>query len=515
MLNKRAKNQLGNIEARKTGYKMHLEAKISAERVLDAKEERDVTLVAPVQSGKTAIMVEIIREDMLRNLPKGKETLYLYTCLLPRTTVTKQTEERFVEALGRDDDTLEPSYIRVLMPSELSKITHKGSSVDARNYDEVVLILDEVHTHSRDKGVGESIRKLISKGVNLSIIYVTATPGVHGIVKNTTTVKAVVPLNYRGIENLHIRELPCSAFCSKDSVMIPGVELEQDILNLRQNESIVVRATGKKLEELAWVSKLYKGRVDIYQVDSENDWEHLPRLMNGTNKKNGKGNLFILKQGLTAGNTITNKRHIVAVYETSNANDAGVIQGLVGRMCGYDEINPNLRVFCSTVSVEKYLGFYGGKLEALSTPGNKETVSTGKFKQRKVWLHEVMESNKPGVSYRANYGENKETQKNIQRIIAGIKSGTEGLNKDGDRFYFQRELYRVGKNDGTAMLSVNKEDRLSVEIQELEFFLGKKGIRIPVQGGYFINSVFTEEGKSSFTGEESIRKGTFIPIIRA
>ncbi len=515
MLTRKAKNQLTNIEDRQSKYNVYLEAKITAERVLEAKTERDVTVVAPVQSGKTAIMVELIKEDMLRNLPKGKETLYIYTCLLPRTTVTMQTEERFVEALGKDDDTLEPTYIRVLMPSELSKITHKGSSVDVRNYDEIVLILDEVHTHSRDKGVGESVRKLINKGVNLSIIYVTATPGVHGIVKNTTIVKAVIPLKYRGVENLDIRELPSSAFCGEKSVLEPETELEQDVLNLKPNESIVVRATGKRLGELAWLYKIYGGLVDIYQVDSENDWVHLDKLMNGTNKKNGKGNVFILKQGLTAGNTITNKKHIVSVYETVNANDAGVVQGLVGRMCGYDEVHPDLKVYCNTVSVEKYLGFYDGKLEAMSTPGNKETVSIDRYKQKRVWLHRVVKEYKADVSYRANYGDNKESQKDIKKLITSIKSGTEKINRDGDSFYFRKELYKVGKHNGTAMLSINGEDRLLREVQELEIYLGEKGIRIPEQGGYFIDSVYVEEGKGSFKGENLIKKGTFIPVVRA
>lgn len=516
MLTRKAKNQLTNIEDRQSKYKVYLEAKITAERVLEAKTERDVTLVAPVQSGKTAIMVELIKEDMLRNLPKGKETLYIYTCLLPRTTVTMQTEERFVEALGKDDDTLEPTYIRVLMPSELSKITHKGSSVDVRNYDEIVLILDEVHTHSRDKGVGESVRKLINKGVNLSIIYVTATPGVHGIIKNTTIVKAVIPLNYRGVDNLDIRELPSSAFCGEKSVLEPETELEQDVLNLKPNESIVVRATGKRLEELAWLYKLYGGLVDIYQVESENDWVHLDKLMNGTNKKNGKGNVFILKQGLTAGNTITNKKHIVAVYETVNANDAGVVQGLVGRMCGYDEVHPDLKVYCNTVSVEKYLGFYDGKLEAMSTPGNKETVSTERYKVTKPRMFQILEiGSSKDVVYTANIGDNVASREGMKLFNERIKRGSEKINTKGIYFFTQTLFYKVSQKAEKSRLVVREEDRVLSVVMEFERNLQKEGVKFPLIGGYEVYSPgYSDTDEEYYTYKDSVKKGTYIPINR-
>lgn len=514
MLTRKAKNQLDNIEARQSKYKEYLEAKVTANRVLEAKEKRDVTLVAPVQSGKTAVMVELIKMDMLKNLPTGKETLYLYTCLLPRNTITKQTEERFIEALGKDDGTLEPTYVRVLMPSELSKITHRGSTIDVSNYDEVFLILDEVHTHSREKGIGESVRKLRNKGVSLTIIYVTATPGVHGIVKNTNIVMAVVPLGYRGVKDLNIRELPSGAFCGNNSVMEPEVEIEQDILKLKSDESIVVRATGNRIEELAWVNRLYSHLVDVYRVESEDDWFNLDKLMNGTQKQNGKGNLFILKQGLTAGNTITNKRHIVAVYETSNANDAGVIQGLVGRMCGYDEINPGLTVYCNTVSVEKYLGFYDGRIDAMSTPGNKETVSTGRYKVTKPRMFQILEiGSSKDVVYTANIGDNVASREGMKLFNERIKRGSEKINTKGIYFFTQTLFYKVSQKAEKSRLVVREEDRVLSVVMEFERNLQNEGVKFPLIGGYEVYSPgYSDIDEEYYTYKDSVKKGTYIPI---
>lgn len=308
-----------------------------------------IMVLALTQSGKTGLIVEIINAFYNTINPVPKENIFIITGLSD-CDWKKQTAKRV------------PSCLRERVYHRNNLLGKRGFVSEIKNKKNILIIIDElqiaakenqtIHRAFEETGLMNKENLLEN---DVKIVQLTATPdggiydhrqwGIH-----SETRKLLPGKNYIGCYDLYIQNR-CyeskSLFClnkdrtyNEEETLKHTNEYVNTVLDLEATQEkklyhIVRIDNGDKTEVITQnFKKLCPGcSVWMYDQDSTMD-------INETMLNEPKNTTFIfIKEKLRCSKTIEYKTFLGSVFErkTCLTNDSCVIQGLLGRLTGYND----------------------------------------------------------------------------------------------------------------------------------------------------------------------------------
>ena len=298
------------------------------------KTHQSVTLVAPMQSGKTTTYFDVA----IKTLNK---------CVVKKVVIFSGNRETMLR-----DQTIE----RVSKNEILKDVTEVVWGTDLKKYNpnlfiNTLYIWDESHYgQSDDQEVDKFCAKcgICPSGIDsLHGVYclsVSATPfseviDVHEEESNKVVIFQKPPKSYYGIKDMLKNDL----IQSFDDYSIKMEELVCELS--RSNEPKIgmfrLREDGKGENKLTILNRIcnnYNISCKLYDKDAGDE-----ALTNAIEEKPTKSHVIIVKGKLKMGKTIKDKRNVLFCMETAKkSNSDTLLQGLMGRFCGYEEPSKGL-----------------------------------------------------------------------------------------------------------------------------------------------------------------------------
>ena len=455
----------------------------------------EISAVGGTQMGKTMIITEIVKR-----YSADRNNLVIYICVPPNVAVTEQTESRVKSYLGTPQEEDLRSNILVKTPTKF-KNWMRLNKRNIREYAQVIVLMDETHTHFTEKGTGKIVESL-KKLNDCKFIYFTATPSVQGLV-GLPRVTLMAGEGYQGTKEVGSKFNHLSNFSLFDREGNLEREIEVELDNLELGDIAVIRAgtsrykgrpsTHDKLSEYAAKRK----DLRVYYCDMENDWEGKEQLIYGSFPTNQK-TLVIIKQGFSLGVTIENKERIKLIVETAKSNYAAVIQGLLGRMTGYTKLHPKLVGFCDTAVIEAGHEVWLGKLTHVSS-SNVKNQTSNKKKVKVEWEFNVTTEYKDNIRHMYLH-RNKGTMMQI------LNKNEAFLNTGEDTLLVVDTTKLSG--DNKVVLGAEEVD-LSEVYSTLVEILVQKGLKIPASKVWYVKAE-RKEIETIINPREAIKDGTYI-----
>ena len=308
-----------------------------------------IMVLALTQSGKTGLIVEIINTFYNTINPVPKENIFIITGLSD-CDWKKQTSKRV------------PSCLRERVYHRNNLLGKKGFVSEIKNKKNILIIIDELQIAAKEnQTINRAFEEtgLMDKETllenDVKIVQLTATPdgaiydhrqwGVHSESK-----KLLPGKNYVGCYDLYLQNR-CyeskSLFCinkdrtySEDETLKHTNEYVNTVLDLEAIQEkklyhIVRIDNGDKTEVITHnFEKLCLG-CSIWMYDQASTMD-----INETMLNEPKNTTFIfIKEKLRCSKTIEHKTFLGSVFErkTCLTNDSCVIQGLLGRLTGYND----------------------------------------------------------------------------------------------------------------------------------------------------------------------------------
>lgn len=478
-------------------YKETIQNADNVMMLLDRANE--ISAVGGTQMGKTMIITEIVKR-----YSADRNNLVIYICVPPNIAVTEQTESRVKSYLGTPQEENLRSNIIVKTPTKF-KNWMRLNKRNIREYSQVIVLMDETHTHFTERGTGRIVEDL-KKLNKCKFVYFTATPSVQGLV-GLPRVTLMAGEGYQGTKEVGSKFNHLSNYSLFDKEGNLESEIEVELDNLELGDIAVIRAgtsrykgrpsTHDKLSEYAAKRK----DLRVYYCDQENEWEGKEQLIYGSFPTNQK-TLVIIKQGFSLGVTIENKKRIRLIVETAKSNYAAVIQGLLGRMTGYTELHPKLVGFCDTAVIEAGHGVWLGNLTHVSS-SNVKNQTSNKKKTAKVWKNSVSTQalDKGTEFYNANLSTNKKTVELLNNVLK-YKQGQRLIHSASynlDYVQLTIDLGKIVKKGGEVLKAYNS----------LVHILKEQNIEIPETRVWYLRQEQVEVTKL-LNPEEAIIDGTYI-----
>ena len=298
------------------------------------KTHQSVILVAPMQSGKTTTYFDVA----IKTLNK---------CVVKKVVIFSGNRETMLR-----DQTIE----RVSKNEILKDVTEVVWGTDLKKYNpnlfiNTLYIWDESHYgQSDDQEVDKFCAKcgICPSGIDsLHGVYclsVSATPfseviDVHEEESNKVVIFQKPPKSYYGIKDMLKNDL----IQSFDDYSIKMEELVCELS--RSNEPKIgmfrLREDGKGENKLTILNRIcdnYNISCKLYDKDAGDE-----ALTNAIEEKPTKSHVIIVKGKLKMGKTIKDKRNVLFCMETAKkSNSDTLLQGLMGRFCGYEEPSKGL-----------------------------------------------------------------------------------------------------------------------------------------------------------------------------
>jgi hypothetical protein len=372
---------------------------------------------AATQAGKTGCMLSIVRQ-LTKKTPVlvNPKHIYVITGLSDNQWLS-QTRDRM------------PSYIRS------DNVSHRGhfKTVGKRIVEQrdVLLFIDEVHIANKEEmSLDKLMKELCLKDTqtmcdrNINIVLFTATP--NKLLNDIQTQesnnqprwkKHVLRTGecYVGVEDLmktH-RIFSYKDLYINDDAMGPHTQTEahqsrlrevqpaknairalQDFIIKRYDSQekryhIIRTPSGQK--QVVVIERFRQLCGDVFQYkrcDSTTDADVL-KLIQQTPEKH---TFIFIKEHLRCAVTLKPKCHIGVLYERVSrcVCDDVIIQGLVGRCCGYDN-DEGMVVFTNIDSVERYIKLLRSNFDDIGDFKYRGSRSKGKstFVERSTWSNEV------------------------------------------------------------------------------------------------------------------------------
>jgi len=375
-----------------------------------------VILTAKMQSGKTGVcnsVVNIISQTEIESEMAVKR--YIFVTGMNDCGLKRQTSERLKkQVIGATDDNI---YIKKRNGNDCKYIILKNSDLPryTGTIDNSVIFIDESHYGSGEKNVLTAFFKknnidwknrneLISR--NIYIVSVSATP-FKEIVSDTALCKDIISLktdsNYFGITDFITNGLIQDS--QRDDVTYDGRIFSYicDAYDRMKIDGIygVIFVRSKRFEVFKnndYVKDKFR-IVDVYSNGSNIDYRMIEREMEKLYRINNLNNLmsksigiikdikdidrietkpilFLIKGAFRAGITIKRelKDIIYMVYDHSTKSDT-TVQALIGRMCGYRDINAPVEKTKFYVN-KKYADMYSTWEQDFSNRANIPSDST-------------------------------------------------------------------------------------------------------------------------------------------
>lgn len=338
-----------------------------SDKIINLLKEKKILflmIIAKTQSGKTGIISSIINEYYKRipSLINDKSSNFPYTQAQDIYVITglssvswkSQTQERL------------PRDIKVYHRNDLIKLANQ-----IKNRKNILIIIDEVHIASKQDQTLYLFFKeagILSKQEmfirNISVIELTATP--------FTTLSDLMSWNgsarvlfaghgegYTGILNLLLtNRVKQAQDITKDTENTKCVkeyltQLETDIQSFPTPRYHIIRTpTGaKQVEFVNVLKKEFKYSYNIIYYDSESMESKISKKKNDNTrdinkileKRPKKHTLIFIKEMIRCSKTLE-KNNVGILYERMprKPNNTVIIQGLLGRSTGYDDIGDSI-----------------------------------------------------------------------------------------------------------------------------------------------------------------------------
>lgn len=330
-------------------------------------------VVCMCQGGKTGAMIAFILKFIQMNLIPI-ENIFIISCLSDKEWQS-QTTERMPDCL-RD------------------RIYHRGKLDnfvdDVKGKKNVLVINDEIHIAGKvDQKVDKIYKECGFRDLNyllendIKIVEFSATPDGHLNDFNRWEVhSAIIKMEtgdgYKGVNDFHKQG---RLYESKDLRTIDNVINLKEVIYDRYKEPRyhIVRVPKKGNQDK---------NIDNLKITFGEECEYIhDYLGNATDlnvvleiKPTKHSFIFICEKARCA-KTI-HKKYIGVLYDRITKNDSVSIQGLAGRMCGYDDNNDSI-CYTNISSIKKYIKFMdndlsldGIKWNSASTKYDKSTETT-------------------------------------------------------------------------------------------------------------------------------------------
>ena len=373
---------------------------------------------AATQAGKTGCMLSIVRQLTKKTpVPVNPKHIYVITGLSDNQWLS-QTRDRM------------PSYIRS------DNVIHRGhfKIVGKRivGQKDVLLFIDEVHIANKEEmSLDKLMQELCLKdaqtmcGRNINIVLFTATPNklISDIQTQTWSNKQPrwkkhvlrTSENYVGVEDMlkTDRIFPYKDLYINDDPMGPDTQTEEYLSRRREVEPakdairalkdfiisrynshdkryhIIRTPTGQKQDVVMERFKRLCGDVFEYdKCDSTTDDDVLQKIQHRPEKHT----FIFIKEHLRCAVTLKPKCNIGVLYERMSrcVCDDVIIQGLLGRCCGYDN-DEGMVVFTNIDSVERYIKLLQSNFDDIGDFKYRGSRSKGKssFVERRTWSNEI------------------------------------------------------------------------------------------------------------------------------
>ena len=349
----------------------------------------NIMVVALTQSGKTAAMSAIIRSYLKH--PKTLipiDNIYIITGLSSVDWVS-QTKER--------------------MPNSIeNRVYHRDKLTDTfvndiKNKRNVLVIIDEIQIAAKENQTLYKIFKqagfydkhnLLNK--DIKIIEFTATPDgtIYDLMEwgdNSIKLKMMPGINYISCFELlnlnrifQYKDLCCY---DKDNDTINTEKANRNIKEIKTHIDKyyspmyhIIRTPNAVSGDIVIENfKNIFGEIKYHKYDRESEMEDINELL----RVSPSNNIFIfIKEKLRCSKTLY-KKYLGVLYErfTNKADDAVVIQGLMGRMTGYDD-NKKTICFSNIESIYKYKQLWDSNFEDKNVNWNSKTTKFSKKKLR-------------------------------------------------------------------------------------------------------------------------------------
>lgn len=349
-----------------------------------------VSVIAQTQSGKTGSMLQIMY-DATTKRDVSPEHMFVITGISSNEW-KEQTKERFPHIMQK----------HVFHLKEIStKFPHAIA-----NKQNVLIIIDEMHMAAADH---QTISKVFTECSLLDtkftitnmiqVVEFSATP--DGIIRDRLKSKehwrpilADPGQNYIGCIDLLERGSIRQAVDLSESVRTSTVERSMEnldayintILNtfeepkyhiIRAKDELSKHKIKNGIDNWSFISKMDTLDYDQYSIlrDINHELEHVPK----------RHTFIFIKEMLRCAKTL-NKTYIGTVYERvgKTVNDSTIIQGVLGRMTGYDTPD-DILIYTNVESIKKYKRLWESTFTAdvgwKSNTSEKSAYPTGNGKE--------------------------------------------------------------------------------------------------------------------------------------
>ena len=435
-------------------------AKVIVSKLDDNKKIINIMVVALTQSGKTGLMLGIIKEYISEN-PIPIENIYIITGLSSREWV-EQTTNRMPKSIQE----------RVFHRDHL---TNKFVD-DIKNKKNVLIIIDEIQIAAKEdqtlykafNDAGFYNKQNLLKN-DIKIIEFTATPDgtIYDLMnwgENALKIKMEPGEGYTSCFDLknQKRVLQYKDLCGYDKKtgevnerLVTGNinELKTHIDKYEEPSYHIIRTPNGYMSDIVIDNfKKYMGEdIKYYTYDKEGDIEDINKILQ---VKPEQHTYIFIKEKLRCAKTL-HKKYLGVVYEryTKLPDDAVVIQGLIGRGTGYDDNGKSI-YFTNIPSIEKYEKLWNSNFEDKSIKWKSKTTkrkndllhSTGTYNNpslidgMSVSSDESNEEHEPVIKKFTDFNEVKKYVKEDLGNKRGPNNPSKNINQDG--FY---ENYIRGK----------------------------------------------------------------------
>jgi len=353
--------------------------KSAAQQIVKNFQNRSIInqlVLGKTQSGKTGTMLTFIKinsEDLTNLIPI--ENIFIITGL-SSVEWTIQTRKRFPEALHK-------------------RIYHRDKfqqfAIEVKNKQNVLIIMDEIQVASKDKQTIDKTfqeSQLLNKNYllnnDIKILEFTATPDGaiydFDIWKNyaekifvETGVGYIgsFDLLQRGQVKQYKQLYNENEDVTTEQIVTNFNELISDIDSFNEPRYHIIRAgKGERYKNIMKSLKRYSKNININKNKNKYkyilyDKYHINDINDLLNIKPEVHTVIFVKEKLRCAKTLK-KKYLGILYENltkCTANDSVIIQGLVGRLNGYDT-NDSCICYTNIESIKKYELLFSTKWEA-------------------------------------------------------------------------------------------------------------------------------------------------------
>ena len=358
----------------------------------------ELILLAQMQSGKSDVIKRII--ELFNNNKQYFEDFLkienIFIIILASDTGLKQNSQSefynfisYDHILHLDDVSLITEHLT--NPKKKYKMFSNLKQLVSAIKSNCLIIADEAHSDQEITSTIDTFRKALSieynNFTNNTIKYLNVSATAYEHLKTTMPKIILKPTSdYYGLRKMLDNDKVYHSFdltIYDEYVNFIDDLLDKLKLTTLPKQYIIIRIQSDAKEQLLRKNiKLYQktkeSLIESYNMTSKNDINDiLTNIPINTT-------FIIIKGRLTKGHRII-KQNIIAVSDTpNNGHTHTTVQGLIGRMCGYNA-NPNAIIYCDVEKVMEHYEWIKSGYNEKNIPLAKYILKSGEIKKSSIF----------------------------------------------------------------------------------------------------------------------------------